>query len=110
MVKPGVAVVSSPTGTAAMPGPTWVTIQSSTSGPAVGVLPSSSPGEGATETPKGDMDGEGWGLLLTSDPPQAGPSSRDAGDHEVGQACAQILLVLGLPIPTQSGEMTFVLN
>ena len=109
-MKPGIAVVSSPTGTAATPGPTWVTIQSSTSGPAVGVLPSSSPGEGATETPKGDTGGEGWRLLLTGDPPQAGPSSRDTGDHEVGQACAQILLVLGLPIPTQSSEMTFVLN
>lgn len=76
----------------------------------MGVLPSSSPGEGATETPKGDTGGEGWRLLLTGDPPQAGPSSRDTGDHEVGQACAQILLVLGLPIPTQSSEMTFVLN
>lgn len=76
----------------------------------MGVLPSSSPGEGAAETPKGDMGGEGWGLLLTSDPPQADPSSVDPGDHEVGQACAQILLVLGLPIPTQSSETTFVIN
>ena len=96
-------------GTAATPGPTCVTIHSSTSGPAVGALPSSSSGEGAAETPKEDMCGEGWGLL-TSDPPQAGPSSGDPGAHEVGQACAQILVVLGLPTPTQSSEMTFVLN
>lgn len=76
----------------------------------MGALPSSSSGEGAAETPRGDMCGEGWGLLLTSDPPQAGPSSGDPGAHEVGQACAQILLVLGLPTPTQSSEMTFVRN
>lgn len=65
MVKSGIAVVSSPTGTAATLGPTSVVIQSSTSGRSVGVLPSSSPGEGAAGMPKGHVGGEGSFLPVT---------------------------------------------
>ena len=68
MVKSRIAVVSSPKGTAATPGPTWVTIQSSKSDGDVGVLPSSSPGVGAAETPKGDVGGEN--SFFSSDPSQ----------------------------------------
>lgn len=68
MVKSGTAVVSSPMGTAATPGPTWVAIQSSTSVGAGGVLTSSSPGEVATDAPEGNA---GEGPLLAGDPSQA---------------------------------------
>lgn len=59
----GTAVVSSSTGTAATPGTTCVAIQSSTPEGDVGVPPSSSPGEGTAETPKGDVGSESESLF-----------------------------------------------
>jgi hypothetical protein len=92
MVKSGTAVVSS-TGTAATSGLTCVTIQSSTPEGGVGVLPSSSPGEGATGTPEGDGGSEFPALPGTHPRPAL---LEEQGDSEVG------LALLDLPHPTCS--------
>lgn len=94
-MKSGIVVASSPEGTAATPGTTWVAIQSSTTA-GVGMPPSSSPGEGAAETPK-----EMRVVRIPSycDPPQVGPSQGGSGDSERGQAGAKTSLDLDASSP-----------
>lgn len=75
MVKSGPVVVSGPSGTAFTAGPTRVMIRSSVSEGDVGMPPSSLPGEGAMDTPEGDVGGEG--LPLTGAHSCRGPSGTE---------------------------------
>lgn len=87
-VKSRTVVVSSPTGTAATPGPTCVTICSSRSYEGVGVPPSSSPAVGASEVP------ETGGVMRAPSPGKGRP------DHQVcaGSNCPMSKLSKALSI------------